>query len=269
MSIRTWSPTRLLAVVVVLGVWWLASGPTTSGQGRPSADARPSLNGIWQAVNSANWDVELHEARPGPPQLGTLLAAPAGLGVVVEGAIPYQPWAAAKKKENFDKRWTDDPEAKCYLPGVPRANYLPFPFQVVQGTDTIQLVYEFAGAVRTIHMGKIPEPTVDTWMGHSVGRWEGRTLVVDVTALNGLSWFDRSGNFTSENLHVVERYTPRGADVIEYEARIEDASMYTRPWTIRMPLYRRLDKGLQLLEFKCVPFSEELLYGDLRKKPTR
>jgi len=258
-----------IGIVAIVAALWLAGGQVSSGQGRSGTGGRPNFNGIWQAINSANWDIEAHEARPGPPQLGTLLAAPAGLGVVVDGPIPYQPAAAAKRKENFEKRWTDDPEAKCYLPGVPRANYMGFPFQIVQGSDKIQMIYEFAAAVRIVHMGKVPEPTVDSWLGHSVGRWEGQTLVVDVTALNGMAWFDRSGNHQSENTHIVERYTPRGNDAMEYEARIEDASLYTRPWTIRMPLYRRLERGLQLLEFKCVPFSEELLYGDLRKKPTR
>ena len=114
-----------------------------------------------------------------------------------------------------------------------------------------------------------PESPIDTWMGHSVGRWDGQTLVVDVTAFNGSAWFDRAGNFQSNSLHVTERYTPAGADVLDYSVTIEDPTLYTRPWTIRMPLYRRLEKGAQVLEFKCVPFSEELLYGDLRKKPSR
>ncbi len=255
--------------VVTLTALWMAVGPARGQPVAPrTADGRPNLNGIWQALNTANWDVEAHEARPGPPQLGALLAAPAGLGVV-DGQIPYQPWAAAKKKENFDKRWTADPEAKCYLPGIPRATYMPFPFQIVQGTDKVMMIYEYAAAARTIHFGTVPESPIDTWMGHSVGRWEGQTLVVDVTSFNGLAWFDRAGNFQSDRLHVIERYTPIGADLLNYEATIEDPKLYTRPWTMRMPLYRRLDKGVQLLEFKCVPFAEELLYGDLRKKPTR
>jgi hypothetical protein len=258
---------------LLLGLLWtivVTAGCSASGaQAQRPADSPPNLNGIWQALNTANWDIEAHEARPGPPQLGALLAAPAGLGVVVDGPIPYQPAAAAKKKENFAKRWTDDPEAKCYLPGVPRATYMPFPFQIVQGTETIMMIYEYAAAARTIFMGKVPPAPIETWMGHSVGRWEGQTLVVDVTSLNGSAWFDRAGNFQSESLHVVERYTPMGTNVLEYEARIEDPKIYTRPWTMRMPLYRRVEKGMQLLEFRCVPFSEELLYGDLRKKPTR
>jgi hypothetical protein len=260
--------------VALLGVLWLAAGRPVSGQsaaGRAAktADGHPNFNGIWQALNSANWDIEAHEARPGPPQFGALFASPAGLGVVVDGPIPYQPSAAAKKKENFAKRWTEDPEAKCYLPGIPRATYMPFPFQIVQSTDRIMMVYEFAAGARSIYMGQAPPAPIETWMGYSVGRWEGQTLVVDVTKFTGQAWFDRAGNFQSESLHVVERFTPISADAIDYEATIEDPKLYTRPWKMRMPLYRRLEKDVQLLEFKCVPFSEELLYGDLRKKPSR
>ena len=262
------SVVSVAALTVFLLAAASASGQSGADRAPRTGDGRPNLNGIWEALNTANWDIEAHEARPGPPQFGALLAAPAGLGVV-EGEIPYQPSAVAKKKANFDKRWREDPEAKCYLPGIPRATYMPFPFQIVQGTDKIMMVYEYAAAARTIHMGKVPESPIDTWMGHSVGRWDGQTLVVDVTAFNGSAWFDRAGNFQSNSLHVTERYTPAGADVLDYSATIEDPTLYTRPWTIRMPLYRRLEKGAQVLEFKCVPFSEELLYGDLRKKPSR
>jgi hypothetical protein len=238
-----------------------------NGQAVPMRDGRPDLSGIWQAVNTANWDLQAHAARPGPAQLGALLAAPAGLGVVEGNEIPYQPWAADKKKQNFESRWTTDPEAKCYLPGVPRATYMPFPFQIVQGGNKILITYEYAAAARVIHMDKVPESPVDTWMGHSLGRWDGNTLVVDVNAFNGQAWLDRAGNFHSDALRVEERYTPRSADVLLYEATLNDPKVFTRPWKISMPLYRRLDKNVQILEFKCVEFSEELLYGHLRKKP--
>jgi hypothetical protein len=261
-------PALLGALLIAFGT----AAPRTANAQSPApktTDGRPNLNGIWQALNSANWDIEAHEARPGPPQLGALLAAPAGLGVVVGGKIPYQDAAAAKKRENFNKRWSEDPEAKCYLPGVPRAMYMPFPFQIVQGTDTIMMIFEYASAVRTIHLGKVPAAPIETWMGHSVGRWDGQSLVVDVTAVNGMAWFDRAGNFQTENTHIVERYTPMGADALNYEVTIDDPKIYKGSWTIQMPLYRRLEKNMQLLEYRCVPFSEELLYGDLRKKPAR
>lgn len=258
------------AIVTGLAVWTQpADSQSTTYKASQTRDGQPDLNGIWQALNTANWDIEAHSPRSGPPQFGALFAAPGGPGVVADGPIPYQAAALAKREALRAKRWTEDPEAKCYMPGVPRATYMPFPFQIVQGTNKIMMVYEFAAAARIINMDKVPESPVDTWMGHSAGRWEGQTLVVDVTSLNGSAWFDRAGNFQSDSLHVVERYTPRSPDALEYEARIEDPKLYTRPWTIRMPLYRRLEKDFRLGEFKCVEFSEELLYGDLRKKTTR
>ena len=264
---------RVFALAVVVGALSAACAPA-SGDPEPggaarTADGRPNLNGIWQALNSANWDIEAHEARPGPPEFGALFATPAGLGVVVDGPIPYQPEALARKQENFAKRYTHDPEAKCYLPGIPRATYMPFPFQIVQGTDKVMMIYEYAAAARSIHLDKVPEAPTETWMGHSVGRWEGDSLVVDVTKLTGQTWFDRAGNFQSETIKLVERFTPMSADVLNYEVTVEDPKVYTRPWKMQMPLHRRLEKDMQLLEFRCVPFSEDLLYGDLRKVPTR
>jgi len=233
------------------------------------AGSAPNLNGIWQALGNAHWDLETHTAQPGPPQFGALFATPAGMGVVEGGQIPYQPWALVKKKENFEKRWTIDPEAKCYLPGVPRATYMPFPFQIVQSANRIMMVYEYAASQRTIHMSKVPPSPVESWMGWSTGRWDGDSLVVDVTNFTDQTWFDRAGNFHSDALHVTERYTPAGPDRVDYEATIEDSKVFTRPWKIRLPLYRYQDTGARLLEFRCIPFAEELLYGHLRANPTR
>lgn len=231
-------------------------------------DGKPNLNGIWQAMGSAHWDIEGHPARSGPVvALGAVGAIPGGTGIVEGGRIPYQPWAEAKKKENAAKWMELDPEVKCYMPGVPRTAYMPFPFQLVQTPANILITSEFANASRMVYMNRPDfEAPIDSWMGHSRGRWEGETLVVDVTGFNGQAWLDRSGNFTSETLHVVERYTAISADALRYEATIEDAKVYTRPWKISMPLYRRLEKNAQLMEFKCVEFVEELMYGPLRKK---
>src|SRR6266478_6289881 len=172
-----------------------------------------------------------------------------------------------KKKENQENWLARDPEIKCFLPGVPRATYIPQPFRIFQNASQIFITYQFAGAVRNIFL-KDPGPApVDSWMGQSVGHWEGETLVVDVTGLNDQSWFDRAGNFHSDALHVVERYTRISPDVISYEATIEDPQVFTRPWKISMPLYRRQEKDAQLLDFKCVEFVEELMYGQWRKKP--
>jgi len=271
-----------IAAAGVIAVLWLVAKPT-SGQGQAyraprTADGRPNLKGIWQALNTANWDIQDHAAQPAafPFLLGAIGAVPAGLGVVEGNEIPYQPAAAAKRKENFETRMTvdplklhgGDPEARCYLPGVPRATYLPYPFQIVQGnTNEIGILYEFATANRIIHMDKVDPIPVAAWMGHSVGRWEGETLVVDVTSLHEGTWFDRAGNFHSDALHVVERYTPLSPDVLSYEATIEDPKVFTRPWKMSMPLYRRLDKNARLLEFKCVEFAEPYMYGAISNHP--
>jgi hypothetical protein len=243
---------------------------------------KPDLNGIWQALNEANYDIEAHVAspamalRPGPfgsvpappvLALGAVGAVPPGLGVVEGGDIPYKPGALAKKKQN-EKDWLNlDPEIKCYLPGVPRATYMPYPFQILESASALTFVYEYAGAVRNILL-KNPGPApTDSWMGQSVGHWEGDTLVIDVTGFNDQTWFDRAGDFHSDQLHVVERYTRTSQDVISYQVTIEDPNVFTRPWKISMPLYRRQEKNAQLLDFKCVEFVEELLYGQYRKHP--
>jgi hypothetical protein len=259
----------VLITALQLGVIPAASGAEAYRAPR-AADGKADLNGIWQALNTANWDLQEHAARPGVVvALGAAGAVPAGLSVVEGGEIPYLPAAAAKKKENFENRLTADPEIKCYLPGVPRATYMPYPFQIVQTPKFILMAYEFAGAARTIHIDKAPSNPVDSWMGHSVGHWEGDTLVVDVTGLNDQTWLDRAGNFHSDALHVVERYTPLSPDALTYDVTIEDPKVFSRPWKMSMPLYRRLDKNAQLMEFKCVEFVEELMYGHLRKQPSK
>jgi hypothetical protein len=242
----------------------------TSAFAQTSArDARPNLSGIWQALNTANWDLEAHAAEPGPaPLLGALVAVAPGPSFVVGGAIPYLPAALDQRRENRANRWTADPEIKCYMPGVPRANYLPYPFQIVQGTDAIMITYEFADAVRIVHLNDPGEAPADSWMGWNAGRFEGDTLVVDVTAQHDDTWLDRSGNYHSNALHVVERYSLRSADVMLYEATIEDPNVFVRPWTIRMPLYRRLDENAQLMEFKCIPFAEPVLYQHVGAAPS-
>jgi len=183
-----------------------------------------------------------------------------------DGQIPYNPEGAALKQDNAD-HWIDrDPELKCYLPGLPRAMYMPYPFQIVQSTNKIQMAYTFTQAARTIHMDEVEEPPSDTWMGHSVGRWDGDALVVDVTNFNDKAWFDRAGNFHSDALHLVERFTLITPDAIHYEVTIDDPNVFTRPWKIAMPLYRRLEPNIQLLDYPCVEFVDEFLFGNLRKQ---
>ena len=265
--------TALLAVAagaVALAALSTMTGAQTPAQGiQRFADGHANLSGIWQANNTANWDLLTHEARQGPmTALGAAFSVPGGLGIVDGNEIPYKADARAKKDQNAANWLTADPEIKCYLPGVPRATYMPYPFQIVQGgaASDILLTYEFASASRIVRMNTNVDSPVDTWMGWSRGRWEGDTLVVDVSAFNGESWFDRAGNYQTASLHVVERYTPVGRDVLQYEATIEDSQIYTRPWKISMPLYRRLEKNAQLVEYKCVEFAEELMYGHLVKQ---
>jgi hypothetical protein len=252
-----------------------------------TADGKPDFSGIWQANNEAHWDLQAHEARPGAVTqpgvysydyarvaaapvlaLGAAAGVPGSLGVVEgDGQIPYKPEAAALKKENGEN-WIDrDPELKCYLPGIPRAMYMPYPFQIVQSTNKIQMAYTFANAARTVHLDKVEGPPDDTYMGHSVGRWEGDTLVVDVNGFNGRNWFDRAGNFHSAAMKLVERYTAISPDAIRYEVTIEDPETFTRSWKISMPLYRRLEPNSQLIEYPCIEFAEEFLYGHVRKQP--
>jgi hypothetical protein len=242
---------------------------------------KPDFNGIWQANNTANWDLQTHGARPmvGQPGLtpGSMVLAapvvglgsvgwvPGGQGVVEGEEIPYLPWAAARKKENQEHWMERDPEIKCFQPGVPRAMYMPYPFQIIQSATKVNMVFEYANAQRTIHLNKMEEYPNVLWMGYSVGHWEGDTLVVNVSDFTDATWFDRSGNFHSDALKVVERYTPMGKDVIRYEATIEDPQVFSRPWKISMPLYRRLEANAQLTDFRCVEMVEETLYGHLRK----
>ena len=270
---RSWLSDSVIAAVTAAVVLLLAGtlghAQTAAYRAPRTADGKPNLNGIWQALNTADWDLQGHPAAKGPaPLLGAVFAVPPGLGVVEGDEIPYLPAAAAKKKENQTNWTTLDPEVKCYLPGVPRATYLPYPFQIVQSQQNILISYEYAGAVRIINMGAPTKAPGDSWMGWSNGRWEGETLVIDVTSQLENTWFDRAGNFHSDALHVVERYTPRSADTLIYEATIEDPKVFSRPWKISMPLYRRVEKDARLLEYKCVEFAEELLYGSLRKKPS-
>jgi hypothetical protein len=291
MAKRTASTIGIVLISALVGAGIAMSVTRTSGQStsRPArtADDKPNLSGIWQANNEAHWDLQAHEARPGAVTqpgvypsyefarvpaapvlaLGAAAGVPGSIGVVQDdGQIPYKPEMAAIKKENGEN-WIDrDPELKCYLPGIPRAMYMPYPFQIVQSTNKIEMAFTFAGAARTIHLDKVEGPPDDTYMGHAVGRWEGDTLVVDVRNFNGKNWFDRAGNFHSTSLHLVERFTPITPDAINYEVTIEDPEVFARPWRIAMPLYRRLEPNIQLVDYPCIEFAEEFLYGHVRKQ---
>ena len=248
------------------------------------ADGKPDLNGIWQSFTSANWDLEAHSAASGPyPHLlGAWGAQPGGLSVVEGGVIPYRPEALERKKANFANRTTasvpgdgvdpptGDPELKCWMPGVPRMMYMPYPLQIVQTPDAVLITHEFNGSSRIVRMNWQEESPVDNtfFMGWNRGRWDGDTLVIDVTGLNDKNWLDRAGNYLSDTAHVVERLTAASPYHIAYEATIEDPKVFSRPWKISFPLYRRMEPNVQLMEFKCQPFVEELMFGRFTKKPT-
>jgi hypothetical protein len=273
---------RAMKTTAVCALFALSAAGQTTAYRAPRIAGHPDLNGIWQTMNEAEYDLEGHSARaamafrqgpfgpvPAAPvlALGAVGAVPPSLGVVEGGPIPYKPEALAKKKENQENWLTRDPEIKCYLPGVPRATYLGQPFRIFENATQLFIAYQYDGAVRNIYL-KDPGPApVDSWMGQSFGHWEGETLVVDVTGFNDSSWFDRAGNYHSDALHVVERYTRISPEVINYEATIEDPKVFTKPWKISMPLYKRVEKNAMLLDFKCVEFVEELMYGDFRKRP--
>jgi hypothetical protein len=287
--LRNWGKGSVIvisAAAAAASILWMATRSVTpvSAAGQDTAGriaGKPDFSGIWEANNTANWDLLTHKARPmvaqqgltpgsvvsGAPvvALGSIGWIPSGIGVVDGDEIPYKPWAAARKKENLE-HWLDrDPEIKCFQPGVPRGMYMPYPFQIIQSATKVQMVFEYANAQRTIHLNKMDDYPNVAYMGYSVGHWEGDTLVVDVKDLTDATWFDRSGDFHSDALHVIERYKPDGPNVIRYEATIEDPQVFTRTWKISMPLYKRLEPNAQLTDFRCVEMVEETMYGHLRK----
>lgn len=251
---KCWFGSRVVTLAALSFNWCAAAavaGQTTAAYVPPrTADGQPDLQGVWQVLNTAAWDIEDHNAR---------LDVTAGQGVVQGGPIPYQPGALVKKQENARNRATLDTESKCHMPGVPRITYMPHPFQIVQQQDKITVLYEHLGVVRFLYMnGNVhPKGPLEWYMGDSRARWEGSTLVVDVVHFTDQTWFDRAGNYHSDALHVVERYTPTGPDHMRYDVTIEDPKVFTRRWTMSMPLYRRQEKNLELLEHECLAYRLE------------
>jgi hypothetical protein len=239
------------SIVFVLAAAVSVANAQTPANSLPrTPDGKPDLSGIWQVMNTAAWDIQDHTAQKG---------IPAGVGVVVGSEIPYRPEALAKKRENYANRATADPESKCYLPGVPRIMYMPYPFQIFQKPDQITMLFEYVHATRAIYTNGTQHPPghIDWWMGDSRGRWEGDTLVVDVVHFNDQTWFDRAGNFHSEQLHLVERFTPLDRDHITYDVTVEDPKVFTAPWRMSMVLYRHREANAQLLEYECFSFDNE------------
>jgi hypothetical protein len=240
---------------IAVGLIWVAAGqvqaqvpatPAGKYSGPRTSDGKPDLNGIWQVLNAADWNLEPHSPEEG---------VPGGQGVVEGGTIPYKPEALAQRKKNYDNRATADPLSKCYLPGVPRVTYVPMPFEISQTPKYMVIAYEFAHTRRTIYTDGSPHvEALEFWLGDSRGKWDGDTLVVDTNNFNDKTWFDKAGNYHSDALHVVERYIPLSPNHIQYEATIEDPKVFTRPWKMNMIIYRRLEKDLQLLDYDCVSF---------------
>lgn len=281
-TIRSLGPVAAAVVCATLAV---TSAPAPAGAQAAiprTATGRPDFNGIWQALGNAHWDLEAHTARPalqmqeGPVvpvpskevlAMGAVGSVPSYWGSVVGGKIPYLPEALEAKRRNQEDWVHRDPEIKCYLPGVPRAMYMPFPFQIFQSESAFFMAFEYAGAVRNIYLQDPGPPQVDSWMGQSVGHWEGDTFVVVSNGFIDQSWLDRAGNHHSYQMTVTERFDLVSPYHIMYEATIEDPLTFSEPWTIRLPLYKHIDPNARLGQFKCVEFVEELMYGHLRKHP--
>lgn len=239
-----------MLAVAATAAWLLAAIPAGAQQKGYTAprtrDGQPDLQGIWEARNTAAVSLEDHGAAGGMRAGRTVIVDPA------DGKLPYKPEALAKRDENFKNRAAADPLNKCYLPGVPRVMYLPYPFQIFQTPKYVAIASEFAHTTRTIYMnGKGHYADAEFWMGDSRGRWEGDSLVVDVGDHNAETWFDMSGNFHSEALRVIERLTRTAPDTLEYQAEITDPKVFTRPWTMRMPLYLDREPNAQLFEYEC------------------
>ena len=246
------------AVLVPIILVLLASASPASAQGTAAGaiprapDGRPDFSGIWQALTTASWDIQDHAAQKG---------VPGGPGIVVGNEIPYQPAALARKKQLSERRATEDPVAKCYLPGIPRLLYMPHPFQIVQTPNELMMLFEFVHAVRFVFLtGMHPAGPIEWWLGDSRARWEGDTLVVDAVHFNAETWFDNAGNFHSEALHLVERFTYLDPDHIQYDVRVEDPKVFTRPWEMRVILYRRREANAQLYDYECYAFDYEKYY---------
>ena len=250
MPYRLASATVVSIVLVVAAAISVARAQTPANTLPRTPDGKPDLSGIWQVMNTAAWDIQDHNAQKG---------VPAGLGVVVGNEIPYKAEALATKRQNYENRATMDPEGKCFLPGVPRIMYMPHPFQIFQKPGQITMLFEYVHATRLIYTNGTQHPPghIDWWMGDSRGRWDGDTLVVDVVHFNNETWFDRAGNFHSEQLHLVERFTPLDRDHLTYEVTVEDPKVFTAPWRMSMVLYRHREPNFQLLDHDCYAFDDE------------
>jgi hypothetical protein len=243
-----------------------ALAPSASGQGRgaytPSKgwDGHADLTGIWEAFGAPAGDsIEARNAAWGiRATLGSVTDPPGGL-------LPYKPEAVAKRNANFKNRAQLDSTNKCYMPGVPRLMYMGYPFQIFQSSKFVIVASEYMHTYRTIYVdGSKHLDSVDFYDGDSRGHWEGDTLVVDVTNFNDQTWFDKAGNYHSDALHVVERFTRTSADTMTYTASVEDPKVFTRAFTITVPMFRHTETNARLLEYECQSYREDEASGNPR-----
>jgi hypothetical protein len=241
---------RILAPLAVAA--WCSLAATA--QIPRAADGKPLLDGIWEARGTAASGLEAHGASMNLPAGGSLIVDPA------DGKIPYQDWAAKQRDENYTNRAKEDPLGKCFLAGVPRIMYLPFPFQIFQMPQYVIMAFEYDHATRTVYLnGTKHMDDIDFWMGDSRGRWDGDTLVVDVADNNDQTWLDLAGDFHSGQMKLTERYKRTGPDTLDYRVTVDDPKVYTRPWTFEMTLYRHTEKNFQLYEYECHDYLEDAL----------
>jgi hypothetical protein len=244
----------VVVVLALAGVAWFstnrapAQAPAAAEAPLPrAADGKPDMSGVWQVLNTASWNIQDHQAEKG---------VPAGQGVVEGNEIPYLPEALAKKEANYKNRLLADPATKCFQPGVPRIMYMPFPFQIVQTSSSFAFLFEYVHTTRHVRLNsEHPEGPIEWALGDSRARWDGDTLVVDVVHFNAETWFDRAGNHHSDQMHLVERFTMIDRDHINYEITVEDAKVFSRPWKMSMPLYRRIERNVQILDYECQSFD--------------
>jgi hypothetical protein len=239
---------RIICALIAAATLQGAAFAQTTYRAPRTPDGQPDLQGIWKAMNTAVWNIQDHSAE---------LGVPAGQGVVEGNELPYLPAALTQRMANLKNRAAQDNEARCAMVGVPRITYMPYPFQIVQSREQIVFVSEYAHTIRNIYLNSQHPPAgIEWYMGDSRAKWDGDTLVVDVVHFSDQTWLDRSGNFHSPAMHVVERYTRTGPDHMLYEATIEDKNVFSRPWKMRMTLYRDVEPNAQLLEYECAPFLE-------------
>lgn len=237
----------IVAMLAVTAAAQTPKGTTSFTPGRLWDGKTPDFRGIWQVRDTAYVNIEGHRGEKGIAAARSLVVDPPN------GKIPYKPEALARRQENYKNRATADPSLKCYQAGVPRATYLPTPLQILQSPGNFAIVYEENHAFRVFHPDTRPHfDATDWWMGDTRYRWEGDTLVASVVALTDQLWLDQAGNYHSTEFRVVERYRMTGADTLEYEARIEDPVVYSRPWTLRTVLYRNKQPGARIIEDECL-----------------